>query len=165
MLKKEMVEEIVAYAKFVAESDPDFSGWDNYDSFAESVQRQEATEDDYRAAFEIVNAIINFPDRIKHDALIPYINLNDDESEHYHGSGYALAFVKNGQIEQLLYIHDIPEDGAKDVIQVALNHGNAWFGMCGSYQFSEPRKFDEIVAAKVMRLVAGNYDLDGEDSA
>ena len=46
-----VIREIVTYAKFVADSDPDFSGWANYQSFAESVQRVDATEEDYRAAF------------------------------------------------------------------------------------------------------------------
>ena len=48
---KQIVMELVQYAATISANDPDFDEWDNYNTFAESVQRKDATEGDYQTAF------------------------------------------------------------------------------------------------------------------
>jgi len=105
-----------------------------------------------------------FESRIK-VAACPYIELNDVEAELYHGSGNAIAYVTDkGQIEKFIYLTDLDEDGAQDACNAALDHGNAYLGMCSTYTFCEPQKLggqNPALFARIARLVAENYDLDG----
>ena len=97
--------------------------------------------------------------RIQNDALAPYVSLTKAELEHYAGTGYAIAYTdNNGQIIELQYVEEIDEDGGKAASERALSAG-AWFGLCSSTQLCEPRPFSATEAAKIMRLVAENYDL------
>ena len=108
-----------------------------------------------------------FIERIRTDALIPYIELDEAESDLYHGSGDAIAYVNSeGRIEKLVYVGQLAEDGAQAAGQDALNHGNAWLGMCSTYTFCQPEKLDGSNAAlfaRIARLVEDNYDLDNWD--
>jgi len=98
--------------------------------------------------------------RIKNDALAPYISLTKAELEHYAGTGYAIAYIDaHNEITELEYVEEIEEDGAENAINRALGAG-AWFGLCSATQFCEPRKFSTLEAAKTVRLVAENYDLN-----
>lgn len=98
--------------------------------------------------------------RIQNDALAPYVSLTKAELEHYAGTGYAIAYTdNNGQIVELEYVEEIEEHGADDAINRALKAG-AWFGLCSATQLCDPRKFSTLEAAKTVRLVAENYQLD-----
>ena len=98
--------------------------------------------------------------RIKNDALAPYISLTEAELDHYAGTGYVIAyFDAYNEIIELQYVNKIEENGAKDAIEKAFKTG-AWFGLCSAAQICDPRVFSTLEAAKTMRLVAENYDLD-----
>jgi len=97
-------------------------------------------------------------DRIKRDALVPYVTLNEAELKHYSGAGYAIAYLDGDQIIELQYVEEIDEDGGKAEIERAIAAG-AWLGLCSATQLCEPRLFSAAEAAKIMRLVAENYDL------
>ena len=96
--------------------------------------------------------------RIKIGQACDYIDLNDAEANLYRGAGWAIAHVEDDQIVKFVYLNEFQygneEAEAKAVIEEAI-HGEAWFGMCSSYQFCEPRKMtidDPTVFAKIMRL-------------
>ena len=97
--------------------------------------------------------------RIKSGSACDYIDLSDNESTVYRGCGWAVAHVKGDQIVKFVYLNEFEygneEAEAKAVIDAAIQHGEAWFGMCSSYQFCEPRKMtidDPTLLAKIMRL-------------
>lgn len=104
-----------------------------------------------------------FNDRIilaqKYPKFIPAINLNENEYDLYHGCGDAIVYTKDGKIEKVIYLHNIDEDGAKDVVDEALAHNEVWLGMMSCYQFCNPQRLDgsnPILFARIMRLVAEN---------
>ncbi len=101
-------------------------------------------------------------DRIETSSIgVDFITLSDAESEHYRGAGDAVAYFNDaGEITGIDYIHDVPEDGAKALADKTMQHGNAWLGMCSTYEFCEPRRLDANYTAgfaKIMRLVAENW--------
>ena len=59
-------------------------------------------------------------DRIKRDALVPYVTLNEAELKHYSGAGYAIAYLDGDQIIELQYVEEIDEDGGKAEIERAI---------------------------------------------
>ena len=84
------------------------------------------------------------------------------ESRLEHGSacaGYAIAHVDHDQITKLVYLNQFEyqneEQDAKAAIDEGLEHGNAYFGMCSTYTFCDPRKMtldDPTLFARIMRL-------------
>ena len=96
--------------------------------------------------------------RIKSGAACDYIDLNDVEANLYRGAGWAIAHITEGEIVKFEYLNfeiGNEEAEAQEAIDAGLKHGECWFGMCGSYQFCEPRKMtldDPTVFAKIMRL-------------
>lgn len=97
--------------------------------------------------------------RMKNGAACEYIDLNDAESDLYRGAGWAIAYVENDQFIKFVYLNQFEyeneEAEAKAAIHSALTHGDCWFGMLGSYQFSDPLKMtidDPTLFAKIMRL-------------
>jgi len=96
---------------------------------------------------------------------VEYVELNEAEHPHYRGMGDAVVyFDDDAAITGIDYIHDVPEDGAKDLADKALRHGNAYLGMCSTYTVCDLRKLDASYPtgfARIMRLVAENYDLEG----
>ncbi len=97
--------------------------------------------------------------RIQTNEVSNFIELNDEESEIYNGSGYAIAYVDNGKINKFVYLNSFEyqneETQAKIEIDKALEHGNCWFGMCSNYQFCEVSKItmeDPIILPKILRL-------------
>ena len=105
-----------------------------------------------------------FLDRLKKEAC-PYVDLNESESELYHGAGWAIAHTDEGQIESFTYLNELEyqneEAEAEAAIKAALGHGNAYFGMCSSYQFCEPALIsgdNPTVAARIMRLSVEELD-------
>ena len=95
---------------------------------------------------------------------VEFISLTDAESEYYRGAGDAVAYFNDdGASTGIDYIGKVPEDGAKALADKALRHGNAWLGMCSTYEFCEPRRLDASYMAgfaRIMRLVAENWDID-----
>jgi len=95
---------------------------------------------------------------------VEFITLTDAEAEHYRGAGDAVAYFNDdGVITGIDYIGQVPEDGAKALIDKAMTHGNAWLGICSTYEFCEPRQLDANYTAgfaKIMRLVAENWNLE-----
>jgi len=95
---------------------------------------------------------------------VEYITLTDAEAEHYRGAGDAVAyFDDDGVITGIDYIGQVPEDGAKALVNKAMKHGNAWLCMCSTYELCEPRQLDANYTAgfaRIMRLVAENWDLE-----
>jgi len=105
-----------------------------------------------------------FLDRLKKEAC-PYVDLNESESELYHGAGWAIAHTDGGQIESFTYLNEFEYENeeveAEAAIKAALKHGNAYFGMCSSYQFCEPALIsgdNPTVAARIMRLSVEELD-------
>ena len=101
---------------------------------------------------------MKFLDRVKSDACT-YVDLNESESELYHGAGWVIAHVSEGQINSLTYLNEFEyqneEVEAEAAIKAALDHGEAYLGMCSSYQFCEPVLIsgdNPTVAARIMRL-------------
>ena len=99
-----------------------------------------------------------FLDRLKKEACT-YVDLNESESELYHGAGWAIAHVSEAKINSLTYLNEFKyqneEVEAEAAIKAALKHGNAYLGMCSSYQFCEPALIsgdNPTVAARIMRL-------------
>ena len=96
---------------------------------------------------------------------VEYVELVEAEYDHYRGSGDAVVyFDDNATITAIDYIHNVPEDGAKDLADKALRHGNAYLGMCSTYTVCDLRKLAASYPtgfARIMRLVAENYDLEG----
>ena len=92
---------------------------------------------------------------------VKYIDLNDAEAELYHGAGDAIVFADaDGVAEKIIYLHDIAENGAKDVIEECYQHGDAYYAICSCYQFNDMQSMtDTAMAARVMRLVAENYEV------
>ena len=97
--------------------------------------------------------------RLKSGKACDYIDLSDNESTVYRGSGWAVAHVKDDQIVKFVYLNEFEygneEAEAKAAINAALKHGEAWFGMCSAHQFCDPRKMtidDPTLFAKIMRL-------------
>jgi len=97
--------------------------------------------------------------RLEHGSACDFISLNDAESELYHGSGWAIAHVDADQITKLVYLNQFEygkeEIKAKSAIDEGLKHGNAYFGMCSTYTFCDPRKMtmdDPTLFARIMRL-------------
>ena len=92
---------------------------------------------------------------------VKYIDLNDAEADLYHGAGDAIVFADaDGVAEKIIYLHDIAEDGAKDVIEESYQHGDAYYAVCSCYQFCDMQSmFDPAMAARVIRLVAENYEV------
>ena len=101
---------------------------------------------------------ISFFDRIQKSAC-DYVNFNEQEANLYRGSGWAIAHVSDGLIEELIYLTDngsLNEDDAKNEVKRALKKGEAYLGMCSSYQFCDPAPINTqhpTTAAKIMRLV------------
>tara|TARA_R110002020_G_scaffold105365_1_gene245777 strand:- start:449 stop:799 length:351 start_codon:yes stop_codon:yes gene_type:complete len=95
---------------------------------------------------------------------VEYLDLTEAEHPHYHGAGNAVVYFNDDAIiTGIDYIHDAPEDGATALADKALRHGNAWLGMCSSYTVCDLRKLDAswpVGIARIMRLVAKNYDLE-----
>ena len=93
---------------------------------------------------------------------VEYLDLEKHEHPHYHGMGDAIAyFAADDTIERVVYIHDIPEDGAKAACDEAMAQGNAWLGVRSCYQFTEPRRLDgDYLAgfARIARLVHENWN-------
>ena len=101
--------------------------------------------------------------RIQTSAIgVEYLDLEKHEHPHYHGMGDAIAyFAADDTIERVVYIHDIPEDGAKAACDEAMAQGNAWLGVMSCYQFTEPRRLDgDYLAgfARIARLVHENWN-------
>ena len=101
---------------------------------------------------------MKFLDRVKSDACT-YVDLNESESELYHGAGWAIAHVSEAEINSLTYLNELEyqneEVEAEAAIKAALDHGEAYLGMCSSYQFCEPVLIsgdNPTVAARIMRL-------------
>lgn len=96
---------------------------------------------------------------------VKYVELTEAEHPYYHGSGDAIVYFNDdAAITGIDYIHDAPEDGAQALADKALRHGNAWLGMCSTYTVCDLRKLDASYPtgiARIMRLVAENYDLEG----
>ena len=97
--------------------------------------------------------------RLEHGSACDFISLNDAEREFYHGAGHAIAHVDNEQITKLVYLNQFEyqneEAAAKSAIDDAMKHGNAYFGMCSTYTFCDPRQMtlnDPTLFAKIMRL-------------
>jgi hypothetical protein len=94
---------------------------------------------------------------------VEFITLSDAESEYYRGAGDAVAYFNDaGEITGIDYIGKVPEDGAKALADKAMRHGNAWLGMCSTYEFCDLRKLDADYTAgfaRIMRLVAENWDI------
>lgn len=97
--------------------------------------------------------------RLEHGKACDYISLNEAEAELYHGAGYAIAHVDADQITKLVYLNQFEyeneEREAKAAIDDAMKHGNAYFGMCSTYTFCDPRQMtlnDPTLFAKIMRL-------------
>lgn len=107
---------------------------------------------------------MKFLDRLKSDACT-YIDLTENESELYHGAGWAIAHVSEGQINSLTYLNEFEYENeeveAEAAVKAALEHGEAYFGMCSSYQFCEPALISAdqpTVAARIMRLSLEELD-------
>lgn len=101
--------------------------------------------------------------RIQTSAIgVEYLDIEKHEHPHYHGMGDAIAyFAADDTIERVVYIHDIPEDGAKAACDEAMAQGNAWLGVMSCYQFTEPRRLDgDYLAgfARIARLVHENWN-------
>jgi hypothetical protein len=65
---------------------------------------------------------MNFENRKKDDALLPYINLNENEQKLYHGAGHALVAVdENGEIIEINYLDNFTNkfDAEKSATQMA----------------------------------------------
>lgn len=108
--------------------------------------------------------------RIQTNEVSNFIELNDQESEIYNGSGYAIAYVDNDKINKFVYLNSFEyqkeESQAKVEIENALQHGNAWFGMCSNYQFCEVSKItmdDVSLLPKILRLSVTESDFDVEE--
>ena len=97
---------------------------------------------------------------------VEYIDIEESEYCHYHGMGDAIAyFTADDTIDRVVYVHDIPEDGAKAACDEALAHGNAWLGMMSSYQFTDPRPINGdnlTMIARIARLVHENWNWEDE---
>ena len=93
--------------------------------------------------------------------VVNYIDINDAEADLYHGAGDAIVFADaDGVAEKIIYLHDIAEDGAKDVIEECYQHGDAYYAICSCYQFNDMQSMtDPAMAERVMRLVAENYEV------
>lgn len=95
---------------------------------------------------------------------VEYVELVEAEYDYYRGAGDAVVyFSDDAAITGIDYIHDAPEDGAKALADKALQHGNAWLGLCSTYTVCDLRKLDADYTAgfaKIMRLVAENWTLD-----
>ena len=93
----------------------------------------------------------------KSEIGVEFIDIEESEYGHYRGMGDAIVYFEDDDtIERVVYVHDIPEDGAKASCDDALAHGNAWLGMMSSYQFTDPRRLDGdnlTGFARVARLV------------
>jgi len=107
---------------------------------------------------------MKFLDRIKKEAC-PYVDLSESESELYHGAGWAIAHTDEGQISSLTYLNEFEyqneEVEAEAAIKAALGHGEAYLGMCSSYQFCEPALISSdnpSIAARIMRLSVEELD-------
>lgn len=107
---------------------------------------------------------MKFLDRVKSDACT-YVDLSESESELYHGAGWAIAHVSEDQINSLTYLNEFEyeneEAEAEAAIKAALEHGEAYLGMCSSYQFCEPALIsadNPTVAARIMRLSVEEMD-------
>tara|TARA_Y100000401_G_scaffold74100_1_gene60072 strand:+ start:384 stop:725 length:342 start_codon:yes stop_codon:yes gene_type:complete len=109
-----------------------------------------------------IKTMSKFLDRIQQsDIDIDYIKLNEAEADLYQGAGHAIVFAHaDGFAEKIIYLHDILEDGAKDVIEECYTHGDAYLCMCSAYEFVDIKSMSDIaMAARVMRLVAENYEV------
>ena len=95
---------------------------------------------------------------------VEYVELVEAEYDHYRGSGDAVVyFDDNATITAIDYIHNVPENSAKDLTDKALRHGNAWLGMCSTYTVCDLRKLDANYLtgfARIIRLVAENWNWD-----
>tara|TARA_X000001382_G_scaffold71870_1_gene50098 strand:- start:41 stop:370 length:330 start_codon:yes stop_codon:yes gene_type:complete len=106
----------------------------------------------------------DFLDRMKKNNCT-YVDLNESESELYRGAGWAIAHVSEGEINSLTYLNEFEyeseEEEAQAAVKAALKEGNAYFGMCSSYQFCEPeliRSDNPTLAARIMRLSVEDDD-------
>jgi len=97
--------------------------------------------------------------RLEHGSACDFVSLNDAESKLYHGSGHAIAHVENDQITKLVYLNQFgygsEEPEAQAAIDDAMKQGNAYFGMCSTYTFCDPRQMtlnDPTLFARIMRL-------------
>ena len=109
-----------------------------------------------------LQTMTKFLDRTQTSKIgVKYIDLNDAEAELYHGAGDAIVFADaDGVAEKIIYLHDIAENGAKDVIEECYQHGDAYYAICSCYQFNDMQSMtDTAMAARVMRLVAENYEV------
>ena len=109
-----------------------------------------------------LKTMTKFLDRTQTSEIgVKYIDLKDTEADLYHGAGDAIVFADaDGVAEKIIYLHDIAEDGAKEVINECYTHGCAYYAMCSSYQFCDIESMsDPAMAARVMRLVAENYEV------
>ena len=113
---------------------------------------------------------MKFESRVKQEdgALIPSVDLKDSEADIYKGSGWAVAYVNDGEISEFKYIGeglcltfdldtvmDDAHDHAKELIDEALKQKEAWFGCCSSYQFTDPLRIElsnPALLAKIIRI-------------
>ena len=56
----------------------------------------------------------NFEKRIRHDAKIPYIHLQEGEYDLYHGCGGAIVKVSDGIIDEIIYLRNFIYDLSYD---------------------------------------------------
>ncbi len=95
---------------------------------------------------------------------VKYIELNETEYPHYHGMGDAVVYFDNkATITGIDYIHQTPEDGAKELFAKATKHGNAYIAMCSTYTVCELLKLENNLVGfnRIVRLLANAYDLEG----
>ena len=109
--------------------------------------------------------VMSVESRIETSSIgVEYVELNEAEYPHYHGMGNAVVyFDDDAVITGIDYIDEVEEDGAKALVDKAMKHKNAWLGMCSTYTVCDLRKLDASYTAgfaKIMRLVAENWDLD-----
>ena len=117
--------------------------------------------------------MMKFESRIEQEggALIPAVDLNDSESDIYKGSGWAVAYVNDGEISEFKYLGEgvgltfdldadmaAANDYAKELIDEALKQKEAWFGMCSSYQFTEPQRIKLSNPALLARIIRITVD-------
>ena len=96
----------------------------------------------------------NFTERLqkgKQD-LIPSIILNDEESNEYHGGGFAIASVKDALVEKFYYLGEYMT--AEEIIDELklVDEGEFYLGMCSGYCFMEISPFALDNASAVASL-------------
>jgi len=107
-----------------------------------------------------LKTMTKFLDRTQTSKIgVKYIDLNDAEADLYRGAGDAIVFADaDGVAEKIIYLHDIEQGGAKELIEESYKHGDAYYAICSCYQFNDMQSMtDPAMAARVIRLVAENY--------